>query len=170
MRHELTQDELKTLVTYNPETGEFVRIACRFKKSVGVKASSKSNKGYLQMSVKGENYNLHRLAWLYVHGSWPTKYIDHIDGNRENNRIANLREATNSQNQQNIRHAHSNNKSGYLGVTFAPKLGKWKARIKSKHMPTHIGYYATPEEAHKAYLTAKKERHPFGEVAKAVSL
>lgn len=105
---------------------------------------------------------VHRLAWLYVHGEWPTEQIDHINQNPVDNRIANLRPADKSQNVQNIDAAYGS--SGYRGVSFDSRCGdgnSWRARIMVDGKSHSLGYYATAEEAHDAYLAAKRELHPF---------
>lgn len=85
-------------------------------------------------------------------GKWPESTIDHIDGNRINNIFSNLRDVSASENNHNRKKAFSNNKAGILGVNFYIPLLKWRARFKNKH----LGYFETSQEAHQAYLTAKK--------------
>jgi hypothetical protein len=99
-----------------------------------------------------------RLAWFYTTGAWPKDQIDHIDGNKSNNRFANLREATPSQNTQNQRRAMRTNKLGILGVILA--RGKFRAQIWFDGKNKFLGYFATAEAAHAAYLAAKRKFHP----------
>lgn len=160
----LTQERLQELVRYDPETGEFTRINAYHKSKIGKVSQSTNNKGHMQMAVGGRTHLLHRLAWLYVYGKWPVNQIDHIDGDKKNNRISNLREATNYQNSQNRTRANKNSKSGYLGVY--PRNGRWAASIKVNGRSKVVGWFDDPLEAHKAYLTEKAVIHPFGEVAK----
>lgn len=101
----------------------------------------------------------HRVIWLMVHGVWPKDQIDHINGNPADNRFANLREATQSQNQQNRL-----DKSPHVGATWNRQMKKWKVRISVGGKQKWIGYFDTAEEGHQAYLDAKKEFHLFNPV------
>jgi hypothetical protein len=157
----ITQEELKQLVHYNPETGAFYRYENagrgRGKSGglVGVNASTSD--GYTEVRLSGRKYRGHRLAWLYMKGGWPSQQIDHIDGNRSNNAFKNLRLVTNAQNTQNVVRARSRSKSGLLGVTKA--RDKWAAKIMANGRLMHLGTYETKEEAHAAYLAKKKAVH-----------
>ena len=130
----------------------------------GAKAGwSKSTKDtYPRIAIDGKLYRVHRLAWLYVHGVWPEKQLDHKDGVRNNAALDNLRPATQSENNQNQKRAHKRNKSGYLGVCFDKKTSKWRSAITLNYKTTHLGYFDTPAEAHEKYLEAKSKLHPFG--------
>jgi HNH endonuclease len=151
-REALTQAELKEHLHYDPETGIFTRlksIAHRVK--IGdIAGCLHVGSGYVNIRVFGIHYKAHRLAWLYIHGINPCNDIDHINGNRSDNRIINLRDVTRSVNKQNTRKCSSNNKSGFLGVRSTN--GKFVALIT-------IGTYDTPEEAHQAYLNVKRIIH-----------
>lgn len=117
------------------------------------------------MQILGAPYTVHRLAWLYVYKVWPADQIDHIDGNKENNKIENLRILTNSQNQQNKYIGRGASK--YLGVTFSKDTKKqWRASIRLNNKFYYIGRFYTEEEAYKAYLEKKRILHPFAEIAK----
>jgi len=113
--------------------------------------------GYRRIGVDGGLYFSHRLAWLYVHGRWPEKQIDHKNTIPGDDRFENLRDTTHAGNQQNKRQAQSNNKIGLLGVS--PNGKKFQARIMfdSKHRP--LGTFATAEAAHAAYVVAKRQLH-----------
>ena len=156
-------EELRSAIDYNKETGDFT---WKSKKTgwtrAGALAGSTRKDGYVLISVNGKRYLAHRLAWLYVNGQWPSKLIDHIDGNPSNNRIANLREADQRTNMQNQRRALSNSKSGYLGVCWSANAKKWHSQINIDGTNTHVGYYNTKEEAHAAYVDAKRKHHPGG--------
>ena len=154
---ELTQERLKGILNYNPETGEF----SRFKKQGMTRCKTLGAGGYLLISIHGTKYRGHRLAWLYVHGEFPANNLDHIDGCRTNNAISNLRLATPSQNKQNRREPGRNNTSGFLGVHWASHISAWRAQIKVNKKSIMLGAFSTPEDAHSAYLKAKRERHPF---------
>jgi hypothetical protein len=153
----MTPERLKELVHYCPDTGIFTwaktRRGCRLGDTVGCRMKH----GYIGIRLDDTLYLAHRLVWLYVHGNWPADQIDHIDGNRANNKLANLREVTNMENAQNTRNPRPNNKSGFLGVR--KENSKWLAEIKVNYKPTRIGLFDTPEEAHQAYILTKRELH-----------
>ena len=114
-KSELTAEDVRRELNYDPETGEFTRKTSFFKTRIGERAGSISKStGYVVIAVCGAQYLAHRLAWLYVYGCWPSLHIDHINGEKTDNRIANLREATNGENMQNQRRARSNSKTGLL--------------------------------------------------------
>ena len=147
---ELTAARLRELLHYNPETGVFTRKTAR----PGVRAGSVAgslNKvsGYVWITVC-RNANLaHRLAWLYVHGVWPAGVLDHINRQRNDNRIANLRDCTMALNSLNVGSARSTNKStGILGV-YAYRA-KYVAKIMIGGKTRHLGVFATKEEAAEA--------------------
>jgi hypothetical protein len=154
----LTAERLRELLNYDPETGVFTwRVSRRATARPGSVAGTITPKGYRNIWIGG-NYRAHRLAWLYVHGKWPDHEIDHIDGNRANNAIANLRDVTRSVNHENLRCARSDNAHGLLGVS--PSKGKrWKTSITVNGKWQHLGTFKTPEEAHAAYLEAKRRLH-----------
>lgn len=151
----LTQEYVQSLLKYDPETGNFVWLSGKTK---GKLAGFSQSLGYIQICINGKFYYAHRLAWLYTHGEWPTKLIDHIDGRRANNAIDNLRQASSVENGQNQRKAQSDNKtSGLLGVS--KKNGRWRAAIKAGGKSIHIGTFDTPTDAHEAYLRVKRNVH-----------
>lgn len=158
MYSDLTQDQLKQALHYDPETGVFVwrRKPCK-NREAGSLAGNTQNTGYRVIRVNGTLYKAHRLAWLYVHGCWPSQYIDHINGQKADNRIENLREATHAENMENRLRAHANNKLGVLGVT--KEKGRFVARIRVSGRLLHVGAYATAEAAGSAYISAKRSLH-----------
>src|SRR5687768_770720 len=111
----LTAEKLRELMDYNPDTGVFLYRKRRGRRSAGLEAGS-IVKGYRLISL-GKQYSAHRLAWLYVYGEWPAGDLDHINCVRDDNRIANLREATDSQNNAN-RTLAPKNSSGFKGVCW----------------------------------------------------
>ena len=115
--------------------------------------------GYICIRVDNVLYTAHRLAWLYAYGRWPTHQLDHINKDRADNRLCNLREATNAENAQNRK--RRDNKTGYTGVNR--ENNKWKAEIKLNYKTIRLGLFDTPEEAHAAYLSAKHGLHPFSQ-------
>lgn len=144
----------KTLLTYDPLTGLFSHLC---KTANGLRAGSVDNEGYIRISLNKRYYRAHRLAWLLTFGEWPINEIDHIDGNKQNNRISNLRDVTNQGNQQNRMRPQSNNKCGYLGVAMVD--GKYIAAIRHNGKTRRIGVFDTPIEAHQAYLGEKRKTH-----------
>ena len=145
--NDLTVDQLKSVLEYNPNTGTFYRYFKNFKKEAGGLGGYRD--GYVQIGVLGKVYFAHRLAWLYMTGEWPKQLIDHIDGNSTNNAWSNLREATHSQNRVNSR-VYKNSKSGIKGVVKTK--GGYQARLI-------LGTYKTLEEARNAYNTAALKLH-----------
>jgi hypothetical protein len=156
----LTQARLKELLHYDPATGIFTRLvaAGNNRIKVGDAAGSLSSSGYQYIKTDGGNYSAHRLAWLYVHGVWPTNMLDHINGIKDANWIDNLREATNAQNMAN-QGKRITNTSGFKGANWNKRKGKWEAQISIRGKPKHLGYFTTPEEAGEAYQAAAREYH-----------
>jgi hypothetical protein len=157
----LTQERLKELLHYDPETGVF---RWRFSNGKWVKpwdvAGWIHKTGYAIIRVGGKQHKAHRLAWLYVYGVFPEKPLDHINRNKIDNRIGNLREATRSENAQNM-DKHKDNTSGFMGVSFNKRSQKWVSQIQIQGIKKHLGYFQTPEEAHVAYVNAKATYHMF---------
>ena len=141
----LNQETLKQHLSYDPLTGLFTRLIA---KSTSVKigniAGSKDKQGYITLMVCGKLYKAHRLAWLYIHGKWPTNEIDHINGNKADNRLSNLRDVERWINMHN-QGLRKNNTSGFKGVCRKGK--KWSAVIKINKKIHWLGVYETPELA-----------------------
>lgn len=156
----LTEHRLKELLRYDADTGMFYRMVTTSPNArAGSLAGNKIRGGYMRMSVDGHEQYAHRLAFLYMTGKWPTHHVDHINGDKADNRWCNLRPATPGENMQNKRSAQSNNQVGLLGVS--PKRGKFTARIGVGRKYTNLGVYTTAEEAQAAYLKAKSALHPY---------
>lgn len=124
----------------------------------GRQAGSLSKRGYIQLSINGRTFGAHRAVWCLVHGEWP-EVIDHIDGNRANNRLRNLRSVTHSDNLKNKGLSRAN-KSGATGVTF--RHGKWSARFRSNGKDVHCGTFVKMQDAIDA-LREARSRHGFTE-------
>lgn len=160
MKH-VTHQRLLEVLRYEPETGDFVWLVNKSPKvRAGDIAGQPESGGYTRIKIDGVDHLAHRLAWFYVHGYWPANEIDHINRVRNDNRTLNLRAATSGQNKQNSG-IRKNNKSGFIGVCWDKKIGKWKAQIKSNYRLVQIGFFDSPENASKAYLEAKKTHHKF---------
>lgn len=156
VQKDLEHSELIKRITYDPETGLFVRKIRRIKPYAG---TVNSQSGYIDIGILGKTYKAHRLAWFYVYKVWPREDIDHINGIRTDNRLCNLRSVTRRINLQNLRKPKPKNKSGFLGVCQHKKSGKWIAQIRILGKVTKLGYFETPELAHKAYVVAKRQHH-----------
>lgn len=155
----LTAAQLKETLDYDPKTGLFV---WKIRPSRAVKAGDvagcvEKRIGYITIGIAGHIYKAHRLAWLYVHEEWPKGLIDHINGNKADNRIENLRDVFAAGNSQNVRKPNRRNKSGFMGVIWFQN--KWRASMSVNGKSKWLGDYSTPEEAHQVYLEAKRKYH-----------
>jgi HNH endonuclease/AP2 domain len=160
----LTQQELKSVLHYDEETGLWTWLqSTSFRVRVGAAAGYRRSDGYLCIRLNTKLYLAHRLAWLYVRGHWPTANIDHVDGDKSNTRFGNLRSATQAQNTYNQR-LKAKNTSGFKGAHWDISRNKWVAYITANRKRKHLGYFATAEDAHQAYCAAAKSLH--GEFAR----
>ena len=148
----ITQERLKELVSYNPDTGVFTwNKNIKGGAQAGCKAGSVFKSGYVYLGLDGKSYTAHRLVWLYVSGTIPM-LIDHINRDKADNRLCNLRVSSHSENGHNS-NIRCNNTSGYTGVSKAGE--KWNAYITVNRKRFNLGYFATPEAANDAYTKAK---------------
>lgn len=153
----LSQELLKEFLFYEPETGVFT---WRSKSAACVVIGSVAgyfNGRYWRIAVRGKHYSAHRLAWLYVFGEWPKQVIDHINGDKTDNRIANLRDVSVEHNNQNTV-LICRSKTGVLGVSKTTN-GRYKSIISSKGQCMYLGTFDTAEKAGEAYRQAKQELH-----------
>jgi hypothetical protein len=159
----LTAEQLRELLDYDPNTGEFVwRVATTNCVKAGQRAGSVAALGYVHIGLVGKTFRAHRLAWLYIHGEWPAKDLDHINGDKRDNRIANLRLATRPQNCANMG-PHKGNKSGVKGVSWCTRDKRWIAGIRINGKRKHLGSFSSIADAAAVYERAASER--FGEFA-----
>jgi hypothetical protein len=158
----ITAEELRKYVNYDQESGEFRWLIIRGRASKSYTAGSKHRNGYLSFMIGGRRYSAHRIAWLFVHGEWPPNLIDHINGDKADNRISNLRLATKSQNGANRRKS-KNNVSGFKGVTWIKRSQKWQAQLYVNGQMKYLGTFDQVEDASEAYR-AGAIKH-FGEFA-----
>lgn len=145
----LPVEELRQKYFYNPETGVFTKRALTKYQKERV-AGCKSGSGYIRIRINRRIYFAHRLAWYYVTGSNPTNLIDHINGNKQDNRFCNLREADYSQNMMNSG-IPSSNTSGVKGVSWHASEGKWRSEGKLNGKKIHLGHFPSKELASQAY-------------------
>jgi len=150
----LTQARLKELLEYNPETGIFVRKISYARVYRGQEITAIDSKGYITAGIDRKRYRAHRLAFLYMTGSWPKNQVDHINHQKTDNRWANLRDVTGSQNQRN-RCAHKNNKSGVMGVI--KYRGRWVSQITVNGRNITLGSFEELSEAIICRKAAEKE-------------
>jgi hypothetical protein len=155
----VSQERLKHILSYDHLTGVFTWNVLPKKKVylTGMVAGNVNRHGYHVISIDGIQYAAHRLAYLYMTGNQPESLVDHIDGNKINNAWSNLRDATPSQNIQNLKIAISTNKTGYLGVS--KRGNRYLAQIKIDGKKIALGSFGTPELAHDKYLAEKRKIH-----------
>jgi len=157
----ITHERLLQLVNYDPETGVFTNNASRKGAPAGAKTGSPKGNGYLELRLDYKAYLAHRLAWFYVHKEWPKGHIDHINHNRQDNRIANLRDVT-----QAVNNAKGPNHDGKLGVFGIPgvKMGgvgrkSLIASLTVDYKSKHLGTFQDLKSAYESYSAAKLKYH-----------
>ena len=162
MKRVLSAERLRELLHYDSETGFFRWIVKRsgIRRDRNGAAGGPDGNGYLRIRVDGVFFPAHRLAWLYMTGEMPRGIIDHIDGDIHNNRFNNLRDVTYEFNNQNKRRATIRSKTGLLGVC-APTASsrKYSAQIGVNGKRVSLGKFETAEDAHLAYVAAKRRLH-----------
>ena len=153
-------DELKSLLSYEPDTG-VIRWVAKGKGRIKKKeAGTLLHSGYAGICIGPKRWQSHRIAWALHYGELPKDQIDHINGIRTDNRICNLREATNAQNGKNLKLSKANT-SGFKGVCFDKQTGKWRAIIKVNFKLINIGLFVNLQDAINARVAA--EQQYFGE-------
>jgi hypothetical protein len=152
----------KSALDYDPDSGRLTwKVRTSSRNWPGKPAGHIGGDGYLKVRVLGRTYQAHRVIWLMMHGSWPIHQVDHINGNRTDNRASNLRDIEGRHNSQNMRAPMSSNTSGLLGVSFQKRSKKnpWIAYISVSKKTIYLGGFPTREAAHAAYVAAKRELH-----------
>lgn len=144
MNTTLTAERLREVLSYDPDTGIFTWRIPRKKCAVGMVAGSPEIGRYIRIKIDYELHYAHRLAWLYMTGFWPTCQVDHRNLDKSDNRWVNLREATQKQNSENVRHR---NKHGHRGIHYHKQSGLWHARITHNLKRISLGYFHSIEEA-----------------------
>lgn len=154
----ITAERVREALSYDPMTGEFVWLIGKRGTSIGTKAGCVEPTGYVRITIDQHRLGAHRVAWLHFTGQWPANDIDHINGARADNRIANLREATRAQNICNSP-LRKDNVSGFKGVSWIKKAECWRATITVNGKNIVIGSFACRLAAHEAYKAAAVEHH-----------
>lgn len=154
----LTAKRLREVLYYDPLNGDFVWIKRTGHRVILGQSAGSLHKtlGYVVIGIDGERYYAHRLAWLYMTGSWPDHEIDHRIG--KSNHWKNLRSASSKLNKENQRAARRDNKSTGLLGAYTYKHG-FRSSIQVAGKQIHIGVFDTAEQAHRAYVEAKRELH-----------
>lgn len=160
MANKLTHTRLLEMLEYNPETGLFTKkvTLCRWK--AGTISGGRGYDGYKKVYVDKVPYRSARLVWFYMTKEWPKQLVDHINGDRTDDRWCNLREANFSENGQN-RTVKKNSSSGYLGVYYHKSRDRWCASIQVDGKEKFLGRFKDKEDAREAYCLAKSQLHQF---------
>lgn len=159
----ITLARLKELLAYDPDRGLFFWLVSRGGVVAGMPAGYATDDGYVCVRVEGRIYRAHILAWFYKTGEWPTRQVDHIDTKRDNNRWDNLRLASNGENGAN-KPKLSTNTTGFKGVTYDGKRGKYRAQVQKDGKKKHVGYFDCPTAAALAHDNVAAKLH--GEFAR----
>lgn len=149
----LTASTLRSRVNYDPASGRMIWKSCRRRELIGKPVGYKHGQ-YRVIEFSEGRFFLHRLAWLYVHGEWPPQFIDHINGDPADNRIANLRPASPLQNLANRRPQRGRK---FKGITASGK--RWRSQIRAFGKTECLGTFDTPEDAHAAYAQRALQVH-----------
>jgi len=153
----LTQECLKEALSYDPLTGNFVWIKRRGGRKFGAIAGCLNRYGYRVITVWCNVYTAHRLAWLYVYGVFPSGGIDHINGSKDDNRIANLREATELQNSWN--QCREKGVSGHKNVVWRESKKRWQVRMHINGKKRAFGSFIDVEEANQRAIEVRDQHH-----------
>ncbi len=157
-KDDLSAETVQLLFSYDAATG-VLRHKRRHGVIEGATAGTTNNRGYISVKVHQRSYLGHRVVWLIVTGVWPSKEIDHINGDKKDNRFCNLREASRRENVANA----GARRGGLKGAYWNKTLMKWHSHIRDDGRLRHLGWFDTEELAHVAYVDAA--RTVFGEFA-----
>jgi hypothetical protein len=164
--NEMSLDRVRRFLHYDEATGVLSWKVNRGKARVGRNAGCEDGDGYIQVLIDRKRFLAHRLCWAISHDAWPILHIDHLNGDRKDNRLCNLRQVPIYGNNQNRHMRPSHSKSPYLGVFMERGRNRWRARIQVDGRKRSVGTFATAEDAHAAYLAAKATLHPYQTIAK----
>lgn len=152
MKALLTQEYLRCMLDYNPDTGILMRKAAdpNLPYLTNRPFGCTDSNGYVKVMLNRFHTYAHILIWVFVYGQWPEGEIDHIDQNPSNNRLCNLREVTTAVQQKNVKKS-TRNQTGYVGVSLCPNnIKRYKSTTTVNKKSYHHGYFYTPEEANAA--------------------
>lgn len=159
---ECFEEFVARILAYDAASGDFSWKESRNGRALkGGVAGSLNQDGYIAIRIDGIAYLAHRLAFLFMTGAMPTDHVDHINGERADNRWKNLRAVSREVNAQNQRRAAKRNKSGRLGVILTDS-GRFRAQIASRGQTYSLGTFSCPDAAHRAYVDAKRVLHEGG--------
>ena len=172
MNRDIDPRDLQQILRYEPDAGRLYWLnrpysffpleraanAWNAKYAYSEAFTAYAKNGYLVGNIFYRRYYAHRVIWALVHGKWPDRDIDHINGDRADNRLCNLREATNAENAYNMK-TPAHNTSGYKGVGWHVATQRWRAQITVDGAYKHLGMFDTAEEAHAAYVTAAEKNY-----------
>lgn len=156
MSGKITKEQVLEVLRFDPATGQFFWKVRTGRSIRGSEAGCVRKNGYRSLNINGQRYYCHRLAWLVTHGCMPKNSIDHIDGNRTNNRPGNLRDVTHLLNIHNQQKDRPNNTTGYKGVTWSKRYKKFIAQIMVNRKNFRLGCFDDPKLASEAYWKAKE--------------
>ncbi len=159
MTEKLTLERLRECLSYDPDTGIFTWRIKNRRPAIRSVAGTISVYGYRIIEIDGAKHRASRLAWFYMTGEWPTKQVDHRNMVRDDDRFANLREATQTQNLRNTR-MRRDNTAGYKGVHLNKRNNRWRAFINVEGRQRYLGSFDTAAQAHAAYCNAAMEIDP----------
>lgn len=151
------EEYIRSHMYYNAETG-VVGWSAKTGGRAPLVAGHIDNGGYRRIKCKGKKFVAHRIAWFLHYGKWPDHEIDHINGDKQDNRLSNLRDVPLAHNQQNVG-KKSNNTSGWKGVSWSKKSSKWTAEIRHNGSHTYLGMFDNIKEAAEAYIFAALDLH-----------
>ena len=149
----IDQNQLKELLSYDPDTGVFIWLKSYNNVVTGKQAKTKGRNGYIDIRIKGVRHYAHRLAWLYMTGKNPENVIDHIDRDKTNNKFNNLRDVSRKENTNNQVKPQLNNRTGVRGVI--PYVNGYSAQIRIDGKSVHLGVFRNVKDAEAAYICAK---------------
>lgn len=152
-RNDITNDAVAELLRYDPDTGKLHWVVSRGRVKAGDEAGSHQH-GYIYIRINSRRYKAHRLAWVLTYGEWPKHQIDHINGDKADNRISNLRSLTHQENARAFRKPSFGVSSKYRGVSWDKRAGKWRAYIMNDLKLKYLGGFECELEAARAYDTA----------------
>lgn len=155
-----TPARLREAFDYDPDTGLLTwKIRTSNRAYIGREAGSPDGQGYRILMLDKCLLRTHRVAFAHYYGAWPVGFIDHINGNRSDNRISNLRDVSNAENLQNNWKPQKNSTTGLRGAARTKYPGIYAAEISVNRVRHRLGTFRSPEEAHAAYLEAKRKLH-----------